>query len=445
MKKIAIAIIKGRMGIMTIFTISIIMNLYTQERSSVLLDNGILVMKTEGIAFLGSGMSEDDAKTFAINDAKRNALEQAGTYLEANTTVLNYQLVKDEVITFSAGLVKVKVLREARTLINNMFAFQVDIEAAIDTKLLDERVKELRRDSALGEQLEAEREKVKQLEAKIADLQTSGSTASKQAVKNVLNELSAVDWFNKGFNTKDNNLKIDYYTNAIELNPNDFVAYNNRGVAYDSLVNYNAAIRDYNQSIALNPQYALAHNNRGAAYGKLGNQDAAIQDYSRAIELDPQIAEAYNNRGIALNNLGKPDAAVRDYNRAIELNPQFSAAYNNRANALNNLGDYHAGIRDCTKAIELNPQYVFAFNNRGFAHYNLGNYDASIRDYTKAIELNPQNAFANINRGLAFKALNNKKAAADDFNSYLRINGNNAGNAEQVRQWIRDLDYTPQY
>ena len=45
--------------------------------------------------------SEDDAKTFAINDAKRNALEQAGTYLESHTIVLNYQLVKDEIITFS--------------------------------------------------------------------------------------------------------------------------------------------------------------------------------------------------------------------------------------------------------------------------------------------------------------------------------------------------------
>jgi hypothetical protein len=63
-------------------------------------------------------MNEDDAKTFAINDAKRNALEQAGTYLESHTTVLNYQLVKDEIITFSAGLVEVRVLSSARQLIN---------------------------------------------------------------------------------------------------------------------------------------------------------------------------------------------------------------------------------------------------------------------------------------------------------------------------------------
>jgi hypothetical protein len=175
----------------------------SQENSSVFLQQDILGMKTEGIAFLGSGMNEDDAKTFAINDAKRNALEQAGTYLESHTTVLNYKLVKDEVITFSAGLLKVKVLSEERTTINNMFAFKVKILAAIDTKILNNRIAEIQKDSGLCRQLKAEREKVKQLETRIVNLQAPSSTASKQTVKNVLNELSAVDWANKGFNIKD--------------------------------------------------------------------------------------------------------------------------------------------------------------------------------------------------------------------------------------------------
>jgi hypothetical protein len=82
-----------------------------------------------GLSFLGSGINEDDAKTLAINDAKRNAIEQAGTYLESHATVLNNRLEKDEITTFSGGLLKIQVLKEERKLVNAMFAIQVSVEA----------------------------------------------------------------------------------------------------------------------------------------------------------------------------------------------------------------------------------------------------------------------------------------------------------------------------
>ena len=105
--------------------------LYSQQIQSVLLENDILAIKTEGIAFLGSGITENDAKTLAINDAKRNALEQAGTYLESHTEILNYVLVKDEIITYTGGLLKMSILNEERVLISDMFAFKVIIKATI--------------------------------------------------------------------------------------------------------------------------------------------------------------------------------------------------------------------------------------------------------------------------------------------------------------------------
>ncbi len=402
-------------------------------------------MKTEGVSFLGSGMNEDDAKTFAINDAKRNALEQAGTYLESHSTVLNQQLVKDEIITFSAGLVKVTVLNTARKLVNNMFAFTVDIEAAIDIKLLDGRIKEIRNNEGLKQQLEAEREKNKQLETRIAELQASGSMATKQTVNNVLDELSSYEWFDKGNNTIDNYLKIEYYTKAIELSPQHPEAYDNRGIAYSNLGNYEMAIQDQTKAIELNPQYAYAYNNRGANYGNLGNYVMAIQDYTKAIELYPQFVLAYDNRGSAYGSLRNYEMAVQDHSRAIELNPQYAFAYNNRGADYANLGNYGIAVQDYTKAIELNPGLTKAYFNRAVGYANLGYYYLAIPDHTKAIELDPQYADAYLNRGICFYNSGNYGLAAQDYNIYLSINGNNAGNAEQVRQWIRNLGYFPQY
>ena len=49
---------------------------------------------------------------------------------------------------------------------------------------------------------------------------------------------------------------IEYYRKAIELNPQFFQAYNNRGNAYRALKQDQKAINDYDKVIELNPQDA---------------------------------------------------------------------------------------------------------------------------------------------------------------------------------------------
>jgi regulator of sirC expression with transglutaminase-like and TPR domain len=43
-----------------------------------------------------------------------------------------------------------------------------------------------------------------------------------------------------------------------------------------------------NQAIELDPEYTYAFNNRGLAYAKLKQFEKAIQDYDQAIELNPK-------------------------------------------------------------------------------------------------------------------------------------------------------------
>jgi tetratricopeptide (TPR) repeat protein len=304
------------LGCLSMFVVT----LMGQDKTSVFMEKDTLVMNTEGVSFLGSGMSEDDAKTFAINDAKRNALEQAGTYLESHSSVLNHQLVKDEVITFSAGLLKVSVLKEERALINNMFALKINILSHIDINILNQRIKEIQNNSQFKEQLEAERERVKQLEARIAELQTTNNTTTNQEIKNVINDLSAIEWFNKGYATKDLKKRREYYSKAIEMNPQYEEAYINRGIVCHQLGIEDAAILDFGKAIELKPQDVTVYYNRGNIYNKLGNHDTAIRDYNKAIELDPKYASAYYNRGIAYKNLQQTKEAVDDFNMYLQIN-----------------------------------------------------------------------------------------------------------------------------
>ena len=106
---------------------------------------------------------------------------------------------------------------------------------------------------------------------------------------------------------------IKHYTKAIALNPNLANAYNNRGIAKDSLREHKDAITDYNQAIRLKPDYAEAYNNRGVAKRDLGQYEKAINDYNEATRLKPDFAEAYLNRGLSYLAINQPEEARRDF------------------------------------------------------------------------------------------------------------------------------------
>ncbi len=86
---------------------------------------------------------------------------------------------------------------------------------------------------------------------------------------------------------------------------------------------------DYNKAIELDPQNSDAYNNRGIAKKDLNDYAGAIADYNKAIELDPQHSVVYNNRGLAKNDLKDYAGAIADYDKAIELFPQYTRVYDN--------------------------------------------------------------------------------------------------------------------
>ena len=62
-------------------------------------------------------------------------------------------------------------------------------------------------------------------------------------------------------------------------------------------------MEDYDKAIELDPNDAEAYNNRGNSYRDLGQYQRAIEDYDKAIELDPNDAEAPTHRQRALRAL----------------------------------------------------------------------------------------------------------------------------------------------
>ena len=115
---------------------------------------------------------------------------------------------------------------------------------------------------------------------------------------------SAEEWNNKALTLwvdgkySDPTQAIEYFNNAIKLQPEYAKTYYNRGIAYHVLGQYQRAIEDYSEAIRLKEDYVNAFYNRGTAYLNLGNNNFACIDLQKACELGKcdQLENAKNNK-----------------------------------------------------------------------------------------------------------------------------------------------------
>lgn len=82
-----------------------------------------------------------------------------------------------------------------------------------------------------------------------------------------------------------------------------------KGVTADDERNYSQAIEHYSRAIELNPQFFPAYNNRGAGYFRIGDYKSAIRDYNSALELSPGNPVIHYNIGEVKLHLGEWDNA----------------------------------------------------------------------------------------------------------------------------------------
>jgi Flp pilus assembly protein TadD len=65
---------------------------------------------------------------------------------------------------------------------------------------------------------------------------------------------------------------------AMRIDPNNAIAYNNRGYAYIYTNQYATGIADCTEAIRLNPNYPAAYSNRAYAYQQIGETEKARAD-----------------------------------------------------------------------------------------------------------------------------------------------------------------------
>ena len=218
--------------------------------------------------------SELDSKTtcraIALEQVKRELLEELGTYVESTTIVQDAQINQDEIRTISAGVVQTKVLDESW----DGKSFWLKAEVSADPDEVAAAIEKVRNDQKLAEELaesEAEKEAaLQEVDRLKAELEQSNADKEKLAQYNdAVNQLQASDSFQQGTALT---VAGDYegatraYDRVIFLRPEDPKAYFGRSIVYINLGNYQRATQDLDRAMMIRPANTNAYFQRASAY-----------------------------------------------------------------------------------------------------------------------------------------------------------------------------------
>ena len=114
--------------------------------------------------------SQESVEAFALQKAKRLAVEQAGTYLSAMTVVEKGRLSKDEVTALASGIVRTEVSSSQAVVKNDQVFIQVTAKVSVDTSVLENQVEALLKDRTLLKELESKDKRMRTLENELAQI-----------------------------------------------------------------------------------------------------------------------------------------------------------------------------------------------------------------------------------------------------------------------------------
>ncbi|CAG9790876.1 unnamed protein product [Diatraea saccharalis] len=78
-----------------------------------------------------------------------------------------------------------------------------------------------------------------------------------------------------------------HYTQAIKMDPNNYLLYSNRSFAFLKMDQHYLSLQDANETVRLQPQWAKGYFRRAEVEAASGLHDEAIISYTRALQLDP--------------------------------------------------------------------------------------------------------------------------------------------------------------
>ena len=162
---------------------------------------------------------------------------------------------------------------------------------------------------------------------------------------------------------------VEYFTSAINQDPNFALAYAGLADCYTAIVD---------------PGYIVPAE----------TAEKARPAILKALELDQRLAEAHAAYGTILLKDWSWDASEAEFKKAIELNPSYPIARLWYSLLLSAEGRLEEALAESKMALELDPLAPMMSHNLGFRLCDLGRYDEAIEYFKRSLAIEPNFLYA---------------------------------------------------
>ena len=128
---------------------------------------------------------------------------------------------------------------------------------------------------------------------------------------------------------KDYNAAIKEYQVGIKLKPSTTMTaslYNNMGLAYVALKAYDRGIVSFQQAVELNPNFSLYYENLAKAYKQAQSAPQAAKFLANTVKINPDDVQAWYLLGILYQQLGQWVKSQQAFGMYVQLSPYSDLA-----------------------------------------------------------------------------------------------------------------------
>lgn len=192
---------------------------------------------------------------------------------------------------------------------------------------------------------------------------------------------------------------IEFFQQAIELDPNYALAHAGLADAYHRLSNLYmppsevlpkakaAAVK----AVELDDLLAEAHASLGLLKMYYDHDwEGAEREFHRALELSPGTALPHKRYGEYLLFTRRFDEALEEYKLALKFDPLSLQAILNVGTNLFIMREYDLATKQLKKALDLDPDYCPAHVTLGFTYLSSGNFDEAVVELERACQLDKE-------------------------------------------------------
>jgi DNA-binding winged helix-turn-helix (wHTH) protein/TolB-like protein/Tfp pilus assembly protein PilF len=193
------------------------------------------------------------------------------------------------------------------------------------------------------------------------------------------------------------------------------------------------AIDYFNQAIAIDPNYGEAYAgladcyNMLVVYGRFDPTEGfpkAKEAATKALEIDENSAEAHTSMAfIKFRWDWDRTATEREFQEAIKLKPAYAPAHQWYSSYLVAVERFDEAIAEAKRTEELEPLSFVASSHLGWIYYLSGQNDKAIEQCRKILELDPSSFPARRYLGLAYEAKGMYPEAIAEFQTGVKLSG----------------------